>query len=170
MTNRQKDEATKVRPQSSSPAASRRMQTTLQRDTPCERQLRSALHRMGLRFRIQWPVPGTRRRSDVAFPGVKIAVFVDGCFWHCCPVHATWPKSNRVWWQTKLAANVARDRETDRLLRCAGWQVIRFWEHEEMETAARTVARLVRKTTKARHLGLGNPEGVVRCLKALPSS
>lgn len=145
-----------ARPQSSSDAISRRMQTTPQKDTPCELRLRSAMHRMGLRFRVQWPVPGTRRRSDVAFTAARVAVFVDGCFWHCCPQHATWPKANARWWRDKLRANVARDRQTDERLAQAGWRVVRFWEHEDMDAAARAVAKLVRK-------GLQKGQRGVRC-------
>src|SRR2546430_17382839 len=97
-------------PRASSKAARRRMQVTAQRDTPCELALRSALHRLGLRFRVQWPIEGTRRRADVAFTAARIAVFVDGCFWHCCPEHGTGPKANGRWWEEKLAANVNRER------------------------------------------------------------
>ena len=98
---------------------------------------------MGLRFRVQWLIPGTRRKADLAFTRAKVAVFVDGCFWHCCPEHATWPKANGEWWKAKLDANVVRDRDTDERLRHAGWRVVRFWEHEDMQEAASTVAGLL---------------------------
>jgi DNA mismatch endonuclease (patch repair protein) len=71
-------------------------------------------------------------------------VFVDGCFWHGCPTHGTSPKANAAWWQAKIAANQARDRDTDRLLGEAGWKVVRVWEHEDPTTAARTIRDLVR--------------------------
>jgi DNA mismatch endonuclease (patch repair protein) len=76
-------------------------------------------------------------------------VFVDGCFWHACPVHATWPKANGPWWRSKILANVARDRDTDSRLKKAGWKVLRFWEHENSERAARSVARVVRRRRPA---------------------
>jgi DNA mismatch endonuclease, patch repair protein len=130
-------------PRASSPAARRRMKSTRQRDTICEVTLRSAIHRTGLRFRIQWQIPGTRRRADVAFPSKKVVVFVDGCFWHMCPQHATWPKANEQWWRDKLMRNVERDRDTDALLESRGWLVLRFWEHDDMLQAAKKVAAVI---------------------------
>jgi DNA mismatch endonuclease (patch repair protein) len=120
------------------------MVATSRRDTPCELALRSALHDLGLRYRVDWLLPGTRRRADLSFVGAKVVVFVDGCFWHACPIHATWPKANGAWWRGKILANVARDRDTDSRLKKAGWKVLRFWEHEDSERAARSVARVVR--------------------------
>src|SRR4051812_20892560 len=98
-----------TKPKASSSHVRLRMQRTPQRDTPCELAIRSAVHRLGLRFRVDWKVPGTRRRADLAFVSQKLAVFVDGCFWHSCPKHATWPKANANWWRHKLATNVRRD-------------------------------------------------------------
>lgn len=122
----------------------KRMSRQRSRDTDPERALRSLLHRMGLRFRLhRRPVPGLRREADLVFTGARVAVFVDGCFWHCCPEHATSPKANGRWWATKLAGNVARDRDTDRRLAEAGWRVVRVWEHEEPGQAAARVARAV---------------------------
>lgn len=122
------------------------MESTKRRDTPCEIELRSIIHRMGLRFRVEWKIPGTRRRADIAFTATKIAVFVDGCFWHVCPLHGTWPKANGEWWRRKLLGNVQRDRDTDARLEEQGWLVLRFWEHEDMSAAAKTVQRaLVRR-------------------------
>lgn len=95
---------------------------------------------MGLRYRVQFAVPGNRRRSiDIAFTRVRLAVFVDGCFWHACPDHGTSPRTNSDWWQWKLERNVARDRDTDRLLTAAGWTVLRIWEHEDPRAAATRV-------------------------------
>jgi DNA mismatch endonuclease (patch repair protein) len=125
------------------------MVATPRRDTPCELALRSAVHRLGLRFRVDWPLPGTRRRADLAFVTARVAVFVDGCFWHGCPVHATWPKANAAWWRAKLAGNIGRDRDTDARLRGAGWRVLRFWEHADMVEAARRVERTVRRRAPA---------------------
>lgn len=106
------------------------------RDTGPEVALRRALHAQGRRFRVVYPVPGQRRRTiDIAFTRRKVAVFVDGCFWHGCPEHGVHPRSNSAWWRDKLAANQARDRDTDRLLDEQGWTVLRVWEHERIEVA-----------------------------------
>jgi DNA mismatch endonuclease (patch repair protein) len=121
------------------------------RDTTPERVLRSLLHRRGLRYRLhRRPVPGLRRQADLVFAGPRVAVFVDGCFWHSCPDHATSPKSNGAWWAAKLAGNVERDRDTDRRLAEAGWTVVRVWEHEDPARAAERVAAAV-KTSARRH-------------------
>lgn len=116
---------------------SARMSRQRRRDTAPELRLRSELHRRGLRFRVETAVPGLpRRRADITFPRARIAVFVDGCFWHSCPEHATRPVSNAEWWSEKLARNVARDRETDERLTSDGWTVLRFWEHADPVSAA----------------------------------
>ncbi len=113
------------------------MQTLRQRDTAPELALRRELHKRGLRYRVDAPpVPGLRRRADLLFTRAKVAVFVDGCFWHVCPIHSTEPKANAPFWSEKLAANVARDRDTDRRLTEAGWAVVRVWEHELPGAAA----------------------------------
>ncbi|MGH3976795.1 MAG: very short patch repair endonuclease [Pseudonocardiaceae bacterium] len=133
-------------PGPSSQTASRRMSTARRRDTAAELALRRELHRRGLRYRVVYPLPGQRRRTiDVAFTKVRVAVFVDGCFWHGCPEHGTKPRSNSEWWRTKLAANRARDEDTDHLLREIGWTVVRIWEHEPAEIAADQVAAAVRR-------------------------
>lgn len=115
------------------------MATTKRRDTGPELALRSALHRMGLRFFVDRAVMGNRRRVDIVFPTERVAVFVDGCFWHSCPVHGTTPRRNREWWVSKLDANRARDADTDRVLGDRGWTVIRFYEHDDATVAAETV-------------------------------
>lgn len=131
-------------PAASSPAALKRMQRQARRDTKPELALRRALHALGLRYRVDYPVvPGARRRADVAFTRAKVAVFVDGCFWHGCSMHATKPKANAEWWADKLSANVVRDRDTDERLRAAGWVVVRLWEHEDMTTAAGAIETLI---------------------------
>jgi len=126
------------------------MQATKQRDTPGELALRSALHALGLRYRVDLKVAGTRRRPDVVFGRAKVAVFVDGCFWHGCPVHATLPKTNGTWWVQKLAANRERDADTNDRLRDAGWHVVRVWTHEPVAAAAVQIAKLVRLRTEPR--------------------
>lgn len=121
------------------------MQNTRRRDTPEELALRRELTRLGLRYRVNVRLPVGRRTADVVFPARKLAVFVDGCFWHCCPEHRTFPKANADWWAAKLEANRLRDRDTDRALRAIGWQVARVWEHEEPAGAAARIARFVRR-------------------------
>ena len=129
----------------SSPEVSERMSRVRNRDTAAEMALRRELHRRGLRYRVNLRIPGLgRTRPDIAFIRRKVAVFVDGCFWHRCPEHATFPKVNAVWWQEKLEANVRRDRETDEMLRDAGWIVVRIWEHEDPVEAADRIESLVR--------------------------
>ena len=135
-----------ARVEASSEDALARMKRTRRRDTGPELALRSALHKRGLRFRVDRAVlPGSRRRADVVFPSVQVAVFVDGCFWHGCPEHGTMPKANRAFWEEKLDANRLRDRNTDEQLEQAGWKVMRFWEHEDPEAAAETVAAEVER-------------------------
>ena len=122
------------------------MTSTRRRDTPGEVALRSRLHARGLRYRVDTTVlPGLRRRADVVFRKERVAVFVDGCFWHGCPEHGTWPKKNAEWWREKIEANVARDRDTDARLEQEGWVVVRVWAHESPEEAADFVEQLVRR-------------------------
>jgi DNA mismatch endonuclease, patch repair protein len=107
-----------------------------------ERALRTELHRRGLRFRLHRRLlPHSRRTVDIVFVGARVAVFVDGCFWHGCPVHGTWPKNNAAWWRAKILANQRRDRDSTKQLRLAGWHVIRIWEHASTNDAATMVAR-----------------------------
>ncbi|MGW5054865.1 very short patch repair endonuclease [Actinokineospora sp. NPDC004072] len=122
-----------------------RMSRQRARDTAVEMALRRALHAAGLRYRVhRRPVPGVRREADVAFTRARVAVFVDGCFWHGCPEHATWPKSNADFWRAKIEGNRARDRDTDARFAAAGWRVVRVWEHEDPAAAAARVAQAVR--------------------------
>lgn len=116
------------------------MSVLRRRDTKPEMLLRRELHGRGLRYRVQVKVPGNRRRTiDIAFTRVRLAVYMDGCFWHGCPEHLTVPKTNTDWWEWKIANNQDRDRDTDRLLGAAGWTVLRVWEHEPTHDAATTV-------------------------------
>ncbi|UOR02388.1 very short patch repair endonuclease [Leucobacter allii] len=120
------------------------MRNTPTRDTPAELAIRRLLHARGLRYRVDTrPVKTIRRTADLVFGPAKVAVFVDGCFWHSCPEHGSAPKANAGWWAEKLRANVERDSDTNEQLAAAGWTVIRIWEHEPPETAADLVARVV---------------------------
>lgn len=120
------------------------MAAQLRKGTGPELALRRILHARGYRYRIDFPIPNSRRRADIVFTRQKLMVFVDGCFWHSCPVHGSIPKQNREWWVAKLLANVARDHDTDARLRAAGWRVLRFWEHEEPVHAANRIGALLR--------------------------
>jgi DNA mismatch endonuclease (patch repair protein) len=125
----------------SSAAKSAEMSKLGRRDTLPERALRSELHRRGLRFRVdRAPVAGLRSRADIVFGPARVAIYVDGCFWHSCPEHGTRPKANAEWWEQKLNRNQERDAQTDRTLREAGWEVIRIWEHEDPVEAADRIA------------------------------
>jgi DNA mismatch endonuclease (patch repair protein) len=129
----------------SSPEVSERMSRVRNRDTDAEMALRRELHRRGLRYRVNVQIAGLgRTRPDIVFTKAKIVVFVDGCFWHRCPIHATFPKVNEQWWADKLEKNVLRDRATDRALQDVGWTVVRVWEHEDPVEAADKIERLIR--------------------------
>jgi DNA (cytosine-5)-methyltransferase 1 len=123
-------------PPASNEVIVRRMRSTKRRDTKPELALRSELHRLGLRFFVDRAIVGTRRRADILFPRDRVAVYVDGCYWHACPDHGTTPKANREWWVAKLEANQARDQDTVAKLCAAGWTVLRFWEHDDPAVAA----------------------------------
>jgi DNA mismatch endonuclease, patch repair protein len=131
-------------PKPSSTEARNRMRANRNRDTKPETQLRSLLHRRGLRFRVDVsPIPGVRRRADLVFPRARVAVFVDGCFWHGCPQHATWPKANADFWREKIETNRRRDEDTNRKFAEAGWVVVRVWEHEAVDGASLRIEQLV---------------------------
>ncbi|MFG2592886.1 very short patch repair endonuclease [Streptomyces sp. NPDC048438] len=128
----------------SSPGVSARMSRQARRDTAPEVAVRKLLHASGYRYRLNERVPHMSRRTiDIAFTRAKVAVFLDGCFWHGCPEHATQPKSNAEWWRQKLDRNMARDVETTEHLTAAGWTVLRFWEHEAPLRVAEQVAKAV---------------------------
>ena len=130
--------------QPSSPETSRRMAKVRQKGTDAEIALRRELYRRGLRYRIDYEVMKKPRRvADVAFPGLRIAVFVDGCFWHGCPEHATWPKQNAEFWRQKIETNRLRDADTNSRLLEVGWTVLRFWEHEPPTEAVDIVVKMV---------------------------
>ncbi|MCV7281672.1 very short patch repair endonuclease [Mycolicibacterium flavescens] len=107
------------------------------RDTDPELRIRQLLHARGIRYRVDAkPEPDLRCKADILWRTLRLAVFVDGCFWHGCPEHATSPKANADWWAEKLDGNIRRDRRTDTELVARGWTVLRFWEHEEPEAVA----------------------------------
>ncbi|WP_437082618.1 very short patch repair endonuclease [Streptomyces sp. enrichment culture] len=137
----------------------RRMSRQKSRDTGVEVALRKLLHAAGLRYRVhRRPVKGVRREADIVFGPARVAVFVDGCFWHGCPEHATWPRNNADFWRAKIEGNRNRDADTDARLAAAGWLAVRIWEHEDPMAAAdrvkATVAerRVVRRTPEGGRL------------------
>jgi DNA mismatch endonuclease, patch repair protein len=119
------------------------MQANRSRDSGPERGLRSALHSRGLRFRknLRLDLGRLRANVDIVFPGARVAVFVDGCFWHRCPEHASDPKLNGRFWAEKLARNVERDRDVDAALTDQGWKVVRVWEHQSPAAMVEAVER-----------------------------
>lgn len=130
----------------------RRQRMSAQRssDTAPEVAIRRLLHARGLRYRVNRPLPGLpRRRADLTFSAVRVAVFVDGCFWHGCPTHGNIPRTNINYWAPKIARNVARDADTDHHLSSNGWTVVRIWEHESAEEAASRIERVVRARREA---------------------
>jgi DNA mismatch endonuclease, patch repair protein len=131
-------------PEASSAGALRRMRTQRRRDTRPELALRRELYRRGLRYRVDRAVLSQgRRRHDIVFVGARLVVEVRGCFWHCCPLHASSPKANGSWWSEKLARNVVRDQETEGLLNRADWRLLVVWEHEDIIEAADRVQAAV---------------------------
>jgi len=131
------------RPAASSSFIKHKMSVQLQRDTKPEMAIRRILHARGYRYRVDYRLPGIRQRADIAFPRLRIAVFVDGCFWHSCPQHGTTPRRNRNWWVTKFEENKRRDADTNQLLTSQGWTVIRFWEHERPDTAVMHIEKAI---------------------------
>jgi DNA mismatch endonuclease, patch repair protein len=114
-------------------------------ESEVERDLRSELFRRGMRFRKHVRVVATSRcKPDIVFPRARVAVFVDGCFWHRCPEHQTFPRANARWWQQKLDANVERDRRYDEALRSEGWVVLRLWEHQPVTKMSDAVESAVK--------------------------
>lgn len=135
-------------PRPSSSAVSLRMQKQRRRDTDPEMLVRRALHRRGLRYRLHVrPIPSVRRTADIVFRSKRVAVFVDGCFWHGCPDHGHVPNSNEDWWKLKLERNRVRDLDTTESLRVGGWTVVRIWEHEHPTEAAERIEEILFQTS-----------------------
>ncbi|MFJ7048852.1 very short patch repair endonuclease [Streptomyces sp. NPDC101112] len=133
----------------SSAARRRNMQAIRSRDTKPERLIRQLVHANGLRYRVAArPLPDLRRTADMVFRPTKVAVFIDGCYWHGCPEHYVSPKTNPGYWSEKVARNIARDRDTDQRLTEAGWHVLRFWEHKPIEETAAEIVRTVEARRK----------------------
>jgi DNA mismatch endonuclease (patch repair protein) len=128
----------------SSASVSRRMALQPTRGTRIEYALRMELHRRGLRYRVhRRPVATLQRVADIVFVRARVAVFVDGCFWHGCPLHATWPMANAEFWRTKIEGNRERDRDTNERLSEAGWSVVRVWEHDDVVASAVCIEEVV---------------------------
>lgn len=138
--------------------ARRTMEANRRSNTTPERLLRSALHARGLRYRKDRCVDtiGRRVRPDIVFGPARVAVFVDGCFWHRCPIHATHPVANADYWQAKFDRNVERDRADDTALAGAGWTVVRVWEHEDSVEVAARIEIAVRAGRAGRHAVVAN--------------
>lgn len=126
------------------------MRANRRRDTSPEVAVRRLLHATGLRYRVDYAPSATnrRRKADIVFTRARLAVFVDGCFWHGCTQHYQAPKTNDAYWAQKIQANSGRDRETDALLISEGWKVLRFWEHEAPESVARTIVDTVERASE----------------------
>lgn len=144
-------------PHPTSPGVSRRMRAIKRRDTGLERTIRSALHVRGMRFRVDYllRLPTARAvRADVAFPRQRLAVMVDGCFWHGCPIHGRTPSVNPQYWPAKLERNRRRDEVVNGQLAELGWEVVRIWEHEDVEDATtRVIEALHRQQSMAEGRG-----------------
>ncbi|MDX3571608.1 very short patch repair endonuclease [Streptomyces sp. ID05-47C] len=133
----------------SSAARRRNMQAIRSRDTKPEWLIRRLVHAKGLRYRVAaQPLPDLRRTADLVFRPAKVAVFIDGCYWHGCPEHYVPPRTNSGYWSEKVLRNVKRDRDTDQKLKEAGWLVLRFWEHEPSGACADEIALTVLKRRK----------------------
>jgi DNA mismatch endonuclease (patch repair protein) len=140
----------------------RQMQRQRTRDTACEIALRSLLFRAGYRYRVNMQIPGAPRcRGDIVFTRQRLVVFVNGCFWHVCEEHQSWPKTNTNWWREKLGRNRERDRAIDRALKATGWKVLRIWEHEEPKTAGQRV----RAALRSRHTSVGGNQAITSGLR-----
>lgn len=129
------------------------MQANKRRDTSPEIAVRRLLHSAGHRYRVDFAPIGGRRRADIVFTRKRIAVFIDGCFWHGCPAHGNRPKANANYWGPKLDRNIERDRETNETLRAAGWTVLRFWEHEDPSTVSASVTTLLHSAGQQKPVG-----------------
>lgn len=139
------------RPAPRDESVSRRMRLQREFDTGIEVELRRRLWRRGLRYRVHAQViPGTRRKVDLVFPGAKVAVFVDGCFWHGCEEHYKAPATNATFWSEKIARNRKRDRDVEVALGKLGWTVLRYWEHEVEDDLSSVIDRIRSEIVRSR--------------------
>ncbi|MFI8591057.1 very short patch repair endonuclease [Dietzia maris] len=123
------------------------MRSQKRRDTGCEMAVRRILHADGVRYRVDFrPLADQKFRVDIGWKSRKVAVFIDGCFWHACPEHLSIPKRNTEWWEAKLKANSDRDARTNSILRARGWTVLRFWEHEPPAGVADVIRTHLRRS------------------------
>ncbi|MFC9437213.1 very short patch repair endonuclease [Nocardia sp. NPDC057030] len=129
----------------SSPGRRRNMQANRSRDTKPELAVRRILHGKGMRYRVAYaPEPSLRRKADIVFTKVRVAVFIDGCFWHGCPEHGRRTfQHNNTYWTSKIATNMTRDSDTNVVLKSMGWTVLRYWEHEDAAAVAEAITRIV---------------------------
>jgi DNA mismatch endonuclease (patch repair protein) len=134
-----------VYPMPSHPNVTLRMSRNHRRDTKPELRLRRLLHASGARYRVDFRIKADEVtvRPDIVFTRRRLAIFLDGCFWHGCPEHGNVPAHNRTYWMPKLARNRARDEEVTAALTNAGWTVIRAWEHEPTRHIAERVLALL---------------------------
>ena len=136
----------------SNPAVRRVMQGNRSRDTRPELAVRTIVHARGLRYVVHGrPIPELRRTADLMFPRMKIAVFIDGCFWHGCPEHHKTPKANATYWSAKVERNKHRDLDTTVRLSTAGWSVLRFWSHEDPVYVAEKIQQAVLRAREGGH-------------------
>ncbi|MFI5842877.1 very short patch repair endonuclease [Catenuloplanes sp. NPDC051500] len=142
---REKARAAGLHPRPINEGRSRNMQAIRRTDTKPEIQLRAALHRRGYRFRkdLRIDFEGVRVRPDIVFTRRRLAVFVDGCFWHVCPIHGRQPTVNDWYWAPKLRRTMERDRAANTALEAVGWSVVRVWEHEAVNEAADRIAAML---------------------------
>jgi DNA mismatch endonuclease (patch repair protein) len=132
------------------PSVRRVMQGNKSRDTKPEIAVRSAVHALGMRYRVSArPLRDLRRTADLVFRNARVAVFVDGCFWHGCLAHHAPPRTNARYWATKIQGNKSRDEDTTERLRKEGWTVLRFWSHEEPLSVATQIAKVVAANVRA---------------------
>lgn len=126
------------------------MRRQRRRDTGLEMELRKRLHALGYRFRVDHRLaPPVRVRGDIVFTRKRVVVFVDGCFWHGCPMHGTRPKNNAAWWAEKLDANIERDHRATVSLRELGWNVVRIWEHEDLRNASDRIENAIKESLRS---------------------
>lgn len=137
-------------PRDVDPVVSARMARVRSRDTKPELRVRRELHKRGRRYFVDRAVLPGRRRPDLVFPRARVAVFIDGCFWHACPEHLRPSRTNSEWWADKLRRNVERDRQADFDLAAAGWAVVRVWEHEAASSAADRIEAVLRTPPRIR--------------------